>query len=519
MDKNLLESLHSLEIKTLLAFKDKILAEEEIIGKKILDPAQIRRAVEWLKTKEIINIECEEPKPLVKLSSLGLECAENGIPEIRIFKQIKESDKTTIKDLQSIKGMEIRQINTAFGNLKKAGIISIKEGGAISIEKEDALAPFNEIQNLVNKVKKSRGHEIRYEQLSPHEKEIADKAHRKRGKSKEIFIIDENIKRNFCLTELGEKILKELKASNKTGEEISQLTSEMLSAGTWRGKNFRKYNLDIKPPRPLAGRKHPYREFLDFVKQSLISLGFQEMRGSIIETAFWNMDALYMPQFHSARDIHDVYFIKEPKYAREIQEPFLSNVASTHNNGWETGSQGWRYQFDKNESKRLLLRSQGTALSVRKLAENIKVPGKYFAIARCFRYEQTDATHAAEFLQIEGIVIDKDINFKNLLGLLKTFALEVAKAEEVKFHPDYFPFTEPSVEASMKHKKLGWIELGGAGIFRPEVTKPLGIDVPVIAWGLGLDRMAMVALDIQDIRELFSSDLELIRNKTLNLLG
>jgi phenylalanyl-tRNA synthetase alpha chain len=82
----------------------------------------------------------------------------------------------------------------------------------------------------------------------------------------------------------------------------------------------------------------------------------------------------------------------------------------------------------------------------------------------------------------------------------------------VRYVPDYFPFTEPSVELQAKHPTLGWIELGGAGLFRPELTKPLGIDVPVIAWGLGVDRMAMVALGINDIRDLFSTDLDLIRN-------
>ena len=160
-----------------------------------------------------------------------------------------------------------------------------------------------------------------------------------------------------------------------------------------------------------------------------------------------------------------------------------------------------------------MLRSQGTAVSARTLAGSPKNPGKYFSIARCFRYEQVDATHAQDFFQIEGIVIGEDINFRTLLGLLELFALEVAKAKEIEFLPAYFPFTEPSVELHVKHPKLGWMELGGAGIFRPEVTIPLGVNVPVIAWGLGLDRMAMVALEIHDIRDLFSGDLDMIRTK------
>ena len=291
----------------------------------------------------------------------------------------------------------------------------------------------------------------------------------------------------------------------------------MLKDGSWRDKKFRKYNITLPPPRITAGRKHPYREFLDFVKYKLVSMGFKEMRGPIIECEFWNMDALYMPQFHPARDIHDAYFLSEPRYAKTIKEPFLKNVSSTHRDGWKTGSRGWRYQFSEERAKRLLLRSQGTAVSARTLSEGAQVPGKYFSIARCFRYEQVDAIHSCDFFQVEGIVLGEDINFRTLLGLLKLFALEVAKAEESKFLPAYFPFTEPSVELHVRHPKLGWIELGGAGLFRPEVTIPLGIKVPVIAWGLGLDRMAMVALEIHDIRDLFSPDLDLIRTKKVEL--
>jgi len=95
--------------------------------------------------------------------------------------------------------------------------------------------------------------------------------------------------------------------------------------------------------------------------------------------------------------------------------------------------------------------------------------------------------------------------------MLKHFAIEIAGAEEVKFFPDYYPFTEPSVQISAKHPQLGWIELGGAGIFRPEITQTLGIDTPVMAWGFGIDRLAMFKLGIKDIRYLFSQDLKWLR--------
>jgi phenylalanyl-tRNA synthetase alpha chain len=269
----------------------------------------------------------------------------------------------------------------------------------------------------------------------------------------------------------------------------------------------------LRPARTVAGRKHPYREFLDSVKAKLVSMGFEEMRGPLVESEFWNSDALFMPQFHPARDIHDVYFVNHPKSVTTLPEPYAFQVAKTHESGWKTGSRGWRYTFDLKRAQRLVLRSQGTAVSARTLAASPKIPGKYFSIARCFRYDLVDATHAPDFFQVEGIALGEKITFRTLLGLLKLFATEMAHATEIRYLPAYFPYTEPSVEMHVRHPRLGWMELGGAGLFRPEVTLPLGVKVPVIAWGLGLDRMAMVALGIGDIRDLFSSDLDLIRTK------
>ena len=217
-----------------------------------------------------------------------------------------------------------------------------------------------------------------------------------------------------------------------------------------------------------------------------------------------------MPQFHAARDIHDVYRIKNPTHAKSIEEPWLSNVAAAHKDGGNTGSRGWNYDFDHEFTRRLVLRSQGTVLSAHQL-HKAKVPGKYFGIARCFRYDKVDATHLSDFYQTEGIIAGDDVNLRTLLGMLEMFAKEVAGATEVKYVPGYFPFTEPSVEVHIKHPVLGWFELGGAGIFRPEVTKAQGLDCPVLAWGMGIDRMALMALGLNDLRELFSENIEEVR--------
>jgi phenylalanyl-tRNA synthetase alpha chain len=308
----------------------------------------------------------------------------------------------------------------------------------------------------------------------------------------------------------AEKAAAILKAQGITGEEIGVLTTEMLAEGSWKGRAFRSYNVKVPPTRLVPGRTNPYAQFLENVKDKLASLGFEEFDGSLVETEFWNSDALFMPQFHSARDIHDVYRIAEPAHARTIEEPWLSNVAAAHENGGTTGSRGWNYAFDRDFTRHLILRSQGTVLSAKTLPA-AKIPGKYFGIVRCFRYDRVDATHLPDFYQTEGIVLGEEVNLKTLLGMLEMFALEVAGAKEVKYVPGYFPFTEPSVEVHIKHPVLGWFELGGSGIFRPEVTESLGVHVPVAAWGIGIDRMALMALGLNDLRDLFSYDIESVR--------
>jgi phenylalanyl-tRNA synthetase alpha chain len=395
------------------------------------------------------------------------------------------------------------------GLLKSEDVIRIGPGGIIEPtgKRSPTVAILSSLLQRLNDISA-----IELSELTENERSVIDKFSQKRGKAGEPFRMHTDTIRRFEPTDLGRQAAEAI-ATRGVTEEVAQVTPEMLKDGNWRNVRFRKYTIGLRPERKSIGKKHPYREFLDVVKAKFVGMGFEEMRGPLVENEFWDMDALFMPQFHPARNIHDVYFVNSPTHSAPLPETLLKQVQQTHERGWKTGSTGWRYTFDPMRTRRLVLRSQGTAVSARTLAGKPKVPGKYFSIARCFRYDQVDATHAADFYQIEGIVLGPDINFRTLLGLLKLFGEEIAQAQEIRFLPAYFPFTEPSVELHVRHPRLGWMELGGAGLFRPEVTRPLGVDVPVIAWGLGLDRMAMVALEIHDIRDLFSADLEMIRSK------
>ncbi len=512
----LLESLHPLENKVLLGFGDSAtLSAQDLLKASGLDESRLDMAAGWLQPKGLLDVKDESITSSVSLTETGREYVEKGTPEIRIISALKEGKQFTVKDVIQSWGMDPTEVSSAIGALKESKIVQIAQGGILALAQGVDLSPYEFISNLIKKVADNDASDLTT--FNNAETAAVQANFHKRGKSKGIFRITEKKNRSYSLTSDGRELLRLIRERGAVTEEASVLTTEMLKQGTWKNKKFRSYNISLNPPRQSIGRKHPYKEFLDFVKYKFIGMGFEEMRGTLVESEFWDMDALFMPQFHPARNIHDVYFVKEPSFCKKIEEPFGKRVAAAHKDGGKTGSTGWRYPFDIERAKRLILRSQGTAVSARTLASGPKVPGKYFSIARCFRYDAVDATHAPDFYQVEGIVLGNEINFKTLLGLLQLFGQEIAKAKEFQFRPAYFPFTEPSVELHVKHPELGWMELGGAGMFRPEVTVPLGVDVPVIAWGLGLDRMAMVALGIQDIRDLFSKDLDFIRTKKIQL--
>jgi len=509
-----LSSLHRLEVLLLRAFLNSStpLEEADLSKRSGLSEQEVRTASSWLLLKGLVeeaSVRCLEE---VSLTDKGRSMADEGLPELRVIKLLEEGRQIKVKDLSELFSKE--DPKTLIGSLKKSRVVDIVEGGILVLTDDNAMDPYNRTQEVLRDLAERAP--MFLEDLSEQAKTLVLELGRKRG-GKGPIKIQERRYPCYRLTSAGARTVKELEGCDPEKIGLSRLSREMLEQGSWRDCTFRSYDLSVRAPRLIPGRVHPYRSFLDMVKRKFLSLGFEQMRGGLVETEFWNMDALYMPQFHPARNVHDIYYVKHPTHAKEIEEPFGEKVSRIHEDGGDTGSLGWRYSFDMEQAKRLVLRSQGTALSARQLAHRPNIPGKYFAIARCFRYDQVDATHLPDFFQIEGIVVGEGIDFRKLLGLLKLFAEEIAEAKETKFLPAYFPFTEPSVEVHTKHPKLGWMELGGAGLFRPEVCEPLGVTVPVIAWGLGLDRMAMTALEIDDIRLLFSTDLEFLRTARFTL--
>ena len=325
------------------------------------------------------------------------------------------------------------------------------------------------------------------------------------------------VEQDFISVLLRRKLIEEereteyKKAEKLIGKEITNLSPELIKTGYWKKVTLKKYNVEATGKKINIGKKHVISYYIEKIRNVFFDLGFIEAEGPYIESSFWNFDALYQPQDHPSRELADTFYMKMPSVSRLPDKRLVDAVKKAHQDGGNTGSTGWRYSWNEKIASQPILRTHTTAVSARMLT-NIEPPAKVFCIGRVFRNETLDYKHLPEFTQVEGIVVDENVGFRDLLGYLREFYLRLG-FKKIRFRPSYFPYTEMSVEPEVyMEEKKEWLELGGAGIFRPEVTRPLGIDCPVLAWGLGLERPIMLRLALNDIRNFYDkNDLQLLR--------
>ncbi len=497
------------EIRILAALDklDKKTSVEQLMAECELPDTAVMRAALILQENNFVKLHAK-PQTKLKLTSEGVIHAENGLPERRLLNAvISLGGKATLDEAAKHAGLQSQFAQIALGwtQRKKWATFDSKTS---TLQVASAPEEGND-EKLLSSL------------CGQEELDLADlptglQAAVDALKKRKTLIVEEKTQRMLELTSEGAQAIEGGAADLTVGKkEITQLTPDLIIKGTWRNIRFQKYNIQAAVANIWSGKKHPYLAFLDEVRAKLVTLGFKEMVGTAAELSFFNFDALYTPQDHPARELDGIYYLAEPKYGNlKKYHAAVKRVKATHENGGETGSTGWGYRYSEDEAKRLILRGHGTCLSARTLlSQNLEVPSKYFSIARVYRPEVVDKTHLSEFNQVEGIVVDQNLTLRDLLGVLGKFAKEIAGADKIRFRPDYFPFTEPSVELSAYKEGYGWVEFGGSGIFRPEVTGPLGIKVPVIAWGLGVDRLFMMRAGVQDIRSIFSQDLDWLRKK------
>jgi phenylalanyl-tRNA synthetase alpha chain len=315
-----------------------------------------------------------------------------------------------------------------------------------------------------------------------------------------------------ALNEAGRALVA---AGIKPRRQLTQLTAELLRSGEWREVELRPYDVSLAAEPVCPGREHPMVSVIQQTRRVFLELGFSEIVSPYVESSFWDFDALFSPQDHPARDMQDTFYIGRPADTRLPEQAVVDQVRRTHEDGGETGSLGWRYRWNRELARRPLLRTHTTAATIRALAETPEPPRKVFCVGPVFRRETVDYKHLPVFHQVDGIIIDRQATFATLLGTLQAFYRKMG-FDRFQFRPAFFPYTEPSVEVFVwAERKRDWVEMGGAGVFRPEVTLPFGCRVPVLAWGLGLERLAMFRYALSSIGELYRSRLSWLKETPL----
>lgn len=335
-------------------------------------------------------------------------------------------------------------------------------------------------------------------------------------KRKGFVTVRERADRFVSLTQAGQA----LAARGVSGRRrVTQLTPELLAEGGWREVEFAPYDVTLAARKLMPGKEHAFQRTLDKVRRVFLELGFSEVVSPWVESSFWDFDALFQPQDHPARDMQDTFYVSRPGRCRLPDDALVERVRRTHEDGGDTGSAGWRYRWSRETAHKPVLRTHTTAATIRALASHAarpsSGPGKYFVIGPVFRRETVDYKHLPVFHQVDGIIVDPRASLSSLLGTLGAFYAKMG-FPKVRFRPSFFPYTEPSAEVFLWLEGRGeWVEMGGSGIFRPEVTQPLGIRDRVLAWGLGLERLAMMIHGLKSIGELYFATMPWLREAPL----
>ncbi len=499
---SLIAKLHPFE-RTVLPVLKKHQDLPSIIEHSRLQEIEVQRALQWLENKDVLKISTDRVKIII-LDKNGIHAQLHGLPEQRLLHTLTDQPQSLLQ-LQQKTNLDIQECNAVIGLLKQQQ--------AIDIEKKDQLyLKLTSTGKNLQKQKSSaelllaKSFPLPYDSLTKTEQTTVENLR----KRKELLHIDEQKNITITLTPLG----KQLTTADLGAQVINRLTPGMLKDGSWKTKNFRAYDVEINVPKITAGRKHFDNDALQYIKHIWLDMGFKEMTGNYVQSAFWDLDALFVPQDHPAREMQDTFYLD----GKAKLPPLWTKIKDVHETGANTNSKGWQYTFSKEESEKILLRTHTTVLSAQTLAKLKRedLPAKFFAVGKVFRNEALDWKHLFEFYQVDGIVIDPNANLKHLKGYLTRFYKKMGYSK-VRMRPAHFPYTEPSLEVDVYHPvKKQWVELGGAGIFRPEVVKPLlGFECPVLAWGQGMGRIIMEYWNITDIRDLYKNDLKQLREAKL----
>lgn len=503
MPRDVAAELSYHEKRVLLSLKDhhKSSPEEIRARGKFKELVEVMNAASWLQAKGLVTMK----ERIVRSYRLkDQRVARRPLPERKALRALlRAGGRMPVPKLQAACRFEDADLAIALGWLRRKGWATVEKGAEGSF--------------LVATASGRTAAEVR----TPDEELLARMAKAEIGedaadpkvlrdlKSRQDLVRErEAVRREIALTPAGEKVVA---AGLELKPEATAVTTDLLRDGKWRGVDFRRYDTRAFAPLVWPGKRHVLSAYLEKIRRIFLEMGFTEIDGDYVQSAFWNYDALFQPQDHPARDMLDSFYLAKPRTVPLPDDAVVRHVADAHETGGGTGSKGWRYAWQRAEAERALLRSHTTAITIKWLSEHPEPPQKAFIIGRNFRRDAIDWSHLPEFHQVEGVIMEEGANLAQLIGTIEEFYHRLGFLGS-KFRPGYFPYTEPSMEPEVQLPDGRWMELGGSGIFRPEVTKAFGIETPVLAWGLGLERLIMALEGISDIRELYLSDLDWLRD-------
>jgi phenylalanyl-tRNA synthetase alpha chain len=499
--KELIYSLHPLEREVLPhSGKGSVAA---IARAATMDPVDVRSALLMLEQHELVKLDWKETIAYV-LDKLGQKYQDSDLPEVVLLKAVLKTPLP--KDLLPLSADEIAP---SLGLLRRAGAINIKKDGGLIISATKKATNYikNNTLNLslfidaVAEADLNESHKVLLKELQS-----------RRGFIKKVT----SKKLKGCTqTSSGKSLAKDLVGKYKDLHLVENLTSDLLKTGSWKGATFRHYNTELTTPTLPLGRRQPQLQANDILRDIFIEMGFKEIEGPMVESAFWNNDVMWFPQDHPSRDEQDTFYLDGNC---KVDKQLMKSVKEMHENGIKrthTIKGDWTEEI----ATKRLLRTHSTASTFRtlaKLAAEAKKAGKddiedgmYYYIAHSFRNEAIDATHLAELFQAEGFIVGDDLSLADLMGFIKEFYARLGLTQ-IRFKPTYNPYTEPSMEAHYYDPKLKkWYALINSGIFRFETLRPLGINKTIIAWGMGANRLAALLSGVKSMRDITGTTVDL----------
>ncbi len=480
--------LHPIEQKILKTLSEKKnLTPEELANITKLSLDQTRRGIEWLKFKNLSNV-TESEKTVVTLGKRGTEALEKGFPERQLVNYLRSLDGYSC-EMNSAKDYLKNEFGPAIANAKKNGWVEIHENRVMLKGYHDVTSE----EKIIKTISKTP--------IGVSSDDLGDKDALESLKKRPEFIVLASKKSALVgLTEQG------IEAAKTVPDEVDLTNiSEVTIVSDSTAKVARAIDVQASAPTVFAARSHPLRDVIDEVREIFVGLGFSEIIGNNIQSSFWNFDALFTPQDHPAREMQDTFYLKDVTAGTVAKPDQIKKISQEH-------KKGWNYEWQNQEAKRLVLRTHTTCVTIRALADKKYDEARLFSIGKVFRNEKLSYKHLAEFHQVEGVVTGKNVTLRNLMGLQTEFYHKMG-IKKIKFWPTFFPYTEPSLQSMIYNEKLGkWVELFGMGMFRPEVTKPLGIKNPVLAWGGGIERIAMLKFGLEDVRDLYENKFGWLRS-------